>query len=208
MNYYNKIPIWEHKKRVNTLIGFRDLVITYYNNATREYLEPGLRENDTARQTRSKINLLVNKVSRILYATGIDASVYYTPPPALGGLTGNIDLPSNIFNLHRYGISHQILIDYIERALGVYEDDYKNCLIRTFNPFFWIGLLLSYIAKIPFMILGKLGFHQSKMESSFLGRLIKGIIYIITVIASIITILELTGHLESYKPFFRDLFQS
>jgi len=52
---------------------------------------------------------------------------------------------------------------------------------------------------IPFYILGKVGFNQDKLEQSFLGKLIKGLLYLITVFAALLTVLEKLGYLEWFK---------
>lgn len=155
-------------------------------------------ENQQAIETRRQINLLIDKVHFIVMSAGILPVMHYTPPPAVGDLARNIDLIYNIFNLHRFQIEPQYLLDFIDRAIGIYEDDKFNALLRTLNPLFWISLILDYIASLPFKFIGKIGFNQSKVESSVVGRLVKGVFYLITVLASFLTALDLLGYREKF----------
>jgi len=205
MNYYKRIPIWENRKRVDFLVEFKKLVCDYFNNVSRADWSLNIIENETAKQTRSKINMKLHKAHFIVVAAGVNSSVFYTPPPAVGGLAGNIDVILNIFHLCFYRIDSQEALDIIDRAIGIYEDDKKNSLFRTFNPFFWLGLVLDYIVSLPFKILGKIGLNQEKIETSIVGKVIKGILYLITIVAAFLTILEKLGYLEAFKSLIKNL---
>jgi len=203
MNYYKKITIWENNKRVRLLSEFRELVVTYFNNI--KYLgfgSSGVSENEKAREARIKINMILDKMYFIIISAGVNPIMYYTPPPAIGGLTRDIDLVINIFNLYRFRINPQLLLDFIERAIGVYENDGLKALLRTVNPFFWLGLISDYIVSLPFKVFGEIGFNQEKIESSITGKIIKGIIkgtfYLITFLASFLAVLKYIGYLEKF----------
>lgn len=105
----------------------------------------------------------------------------YTPPPAIGGCIQNIDLIDNLFNLQNYDIEVQTLIDIIDRALGIYERDLKNSIIRTLNLFFWLEKSLELISSLPFYLLGSVGFNRLRLETSDIGKLVKFIIKLITI---------------------------
>jgi len=89
-------------------------------------------------------------------------------------------------------------LDVIERAIGIYENDRLNALFRTVNPLFWIGLILDYIVSLPFKVIGKVGFNQKKIESLITGRVIKGTLYLIMVLAAFLTVLEKIDYLEKF----------
>ena len=198
MSYYKKITIWENRRRVRLLTDFMGLIVTYFNNV--EYLDYGLevREKKEARRARSKINMTLDKAYSAIISTGIKPTMYYSPPPAVGGLAGNIDLMHNIFQLSRFQIDERTLLDFIERAIGIYENDRHNAFGRTINPLFWLGLILNYIVGLPFKAIGKLGFNQKKIESSTVGRIIKGVLYLIVVLAAFLTVLEKIGYLDKF----------
>lgn len=203
MNYYKRIPIWENRKRVDFLVEFKKLVCDYFNNVRRADWSLNIIENETAKQIRNKINIKLHKAHFIVVAAGVNSSVFYTPPPSVGGLAGNIDVILNIFHLHLYSnIKPQEALDIIDRAIGIYEDDEKSSLFRTFNPFFWLSLVLDYTVSLPFKILGKFGLNQEKIEDSALGKMIKGILYLILVVAAFLEILDKLGFLASFNLWF------
>jgi len=204
MNYYKRIPIWENRKRVDFLVEFKKLVCDYFSNVSRTDWSLNIIENEIAKQTRSKINMKLQKAHSIIKAAGVNSSVFYTPP-AIGGSAMNIDVILNIFHLHLYRIEPQEALDIIDRAIGIYKDDEKSSLFRTFNPFFWLSLVLDYIVTLLFKILGKIGLNQEKIETSIVRKVIKGILYLITIVVSFLTILEKLGYLEAFKSLIKNL---
>ena len=198
MSYFKKITIWGNCKRVKLLVEFRSLVVNYFNNLKHSDYGLEVHENEKAKQVRREINMNLDKMYSIIISAGVNPTIYYSPPPAVGGFAGDIDLIHNIFRLHNFQIAPQGLLDYIERAIGIYENDKINALLRTVNPLFWIGLILDYIASLPFKVIGKIGFNQKKIESSIMGRIIKGVLYLIMVLAAFLTVLEKIGYLEKF----------
>lgn len=196
---YNRIPIWQNIRRTKLLLNFKALIIAYFNSTQVDPYRREVIETDKSPSLRTKINLALNKVSRVMRLSGVPTSIYYSPPPITGGLAGEIDLIQNIFNLHIYRIDVQQVIDVIERSIGIYRDDRFNSIARTVNPFFWIGFILDFIVNLPFKILGKVGFNQKRVESSFIGKLMKGLLYLITVFSSLLTIFHYLGWLESFR---------
>ncbi|HOX54636.1 MAG: hypothetical protein PHI86_03470 [Candidatus Omnitrophica bacterium] len=200
--YYTKITIFENNRRIQQLYAFIDLIGRYFQNTRHDGFSFELIENEEALTIRMEIDRILTRIYRIVIASGVNPVIQYTPPPAIGGYIRDIDVIHNIFNLSRFEIRPTILLDYIYRAIGIYEDNSKSALIRTFNPFFWLGLLLDYIVSLPFRFMGIIGFNQNKVESSFIGKIVKGILYLITVFASFLTILHLLGLLDNFKNYF------
>jgi len=195
---FNRIPIWINLKRMKLLEEFRSLIIEYFKNIEPiSYLK--IQENEKALMARTQINYIIDEVHQVILLAGVPTSIFYSPPPAFGGISGDIDLILNIFNLHEFQISPNMLLDLVDRAIGVYERDKIRSIFRTFNPLYWLLLILEYIMSIPFYILGRVGFNQDKLEQSFWGRLIKGLFYLITVLAAFLTALEKLGYLEWFK---------
>lgn len=198
MKHYKKMLIWENTLRLRKLISFANLVTQYFNN-----LEPigflEVKEDNKARRARSEINSVIDEAHRFIIEAGITPIIYYSPPPAFGGLAGTIDVVQNIFNLHRFQIPPQDLLDFIQRAVGIYDNDRFNAFLRTINPFFWIYLLLDFLVSIPFKLLGLTGFDQSKMENSLIGRMFKLVSTVLICAATFLTILEKLGYIETFK---------
>lgn len=192
MSNYKKIPIWENRKRLKLLIEFRNLMADYFNNI--KIHEAGVRESSIAYSLRPKINLCLETVCSFVKSTGINSEIshYYDISDYIRKEVGSdveSDVLRNIFIMwDKFRLNEDGLLDYIDRAIGIYKYDKLNAIFRTINPLFWIGLLLDYIVSLPFKIIGRIGFNQKKIESSVAGRISKGILYFITVIAAIITL--------------------
>lgn len=198
MRPYDKIFIWENRNRVKLLKEFRNLVIEYYNNVERNSFF-SVKENEKATKLRTKINLILDKIYWIIKSANVETSIFYFPPPAVGGYSLDIDLICNIFNLARYEISPQQVLDHIERAIGIYEEDKIKSLLRTFNPFTWIMLIIEYLATLPFKFLEILGFNRTEIEASILGKIFKGIFQFIFWFAALLTVLEKFELLDIFK---------
>ena len=170
MRYYTKILIWESKRRLNKLKAFRSLMIRYFNNS-RVGFGGGRVEESAAKEARREINLLRDEIHSIILNSGIDPSFSWTPPAAVGDDETEIDLIEDIFNLDQFDIGPNNLLDLIDRAIGKYDSNRKSAFIRTFNPFFYLGLVLDTISDLPFIAIGILGFNRQKIKTSAIGRL-------------------------------------
>jgi len=162
-------------------------------------------EEDAAKDARVLICRIIDKVNAIIYAAEIIPIIQYSPPPLIGGRSHNIDLVLNIFNLHRFQIHPNHLIDSIDRAIGIYTDNHHASVVRMLNPFYYIGFCFEAMSQIPFDILGKAGFNQNKIQHSLVGRIAKGIIYMFGALASVLTVLQLLGLLERFKQVFMSI---
>lgn len=187
MRYYKKIPYWENIQRVDILNEFKNLVIDYFNNVEIGRLT-GVKGNENAIRARESINKKIKKVRLIISTSGVNPILILSPSIGHSGVEKKIDLVYDIFIFHNYEIHPSHLIDFIDRSIGVYEEDELNSKLRTLNPFFWLGLVLEFIVNLPFKLIGELGFNQSKFESSSIGRITKLFLKLITIIASLITI--------------------
>jgi hypothetical protein len=202
MSRFDRITIFQNRKRVNTLKQLNSYVNDYFSNIKRLMLGTEISENDEAKAARSKINLILAKAYEYMYYSGTNTSIHYTPPATTGGTARNIDLLQNVFNLHYYQLEKEQLTDLIERSIGTYENDKNKSIIRTFNPFFWLNNLVVYIVRIPFKIIGRIGFNQEKIETSVLGRIVKAILYAIVVFSAFLTALEKLNLLDSFRSLF------
>ena len=191
MSSYKKISFFENRKRIQTLIAYRNLVIKYFNS------------NQTDTEARLKINLIMREIRNIILYAGINPLLTYTPPPLVGGYIQRIDLVLNIFILQDFQIPPQNLLDVVEQAIDIYKSNTISALIRLFNPFFYLGIIFNLLAQVPFVLIENAGFNRQKAEESIGGRLIKGFVYImssiVTMVTSVLTILHLLGYLEPTK---------
>lgn len=199
MFYYKDITLFQNKNRVEKIKYFRELIIFYFEREGYELENQEHFESLNEQALRTEINQKSNEVHQILTASDLRPIMNWTPPPMIGGYRQNIDLILNIFNLGRFSISINHLIDFIDRSIGIYEADFLNSKIRTFNPFFYLNLVFRYISQAPFKILGEVGFNKNKIEESIFGRVIKLFLYLIVVFASFLTILEILDLVDWFK---------
>lgn len=207
MRYYKKILIWENKRRILKLEQFRSLIVEYFNNSHVYRRAEERNEEPSAQVARVKINRNMEEVHEIIIRSNIQPLILWSPPPTVGGYTKHIYPIQNFFNLHRFDLGHNDILGFIDRSIGIYERNQSAAIIRTINPFFYMGLLIEWIAELPFLAIDKLGLDRGKAESSILGRLVKGILYLITVIAALLTILQLLEFLEPLKIFLKNFFR-
>ena len=204
MRYYTRILVWENKRRLNKLRKFRSLVIRYFNNS-RVNLGGGRVEEPVAKEARLEINRLRDEIHSIILNLGIDPVFSWTPPSAVGGDETEIDLIQEIFDLDQFDIGPNNVLGLIDRAIGEYDSNRKSAFVRTLNPFFYLGRVLDTISDLPFIATGILGFNRQKIKASVVGRLVKGILYLIIIVATILAILHLLDFMEPIKQFLHKL---
>ena len=141
---------------------------------------------------------MIPEVSEIVDASGIPATIHWTPPALLGGHTQVVRIFDNLFMLDRFSIQPQYALDILERSIGVYVDDRMGSLFRTFNPLWWLGRAIMRFARIPFSLIAAAGFDAERAESSTLGRLVKAVMVLIPVIAALLAILDQIGRLDMF----------
>lgn len=193
MTKYQKISWFENRYRVKRLEQFREFVEKYFSNISYDFFE--VQESHISRENRQKINLMLQEIQLIIACSFISDNIYYSPPPAIWGMAGNISLLPNIFNLHRFRIGKDEIFDIIDKSIWTYELNKNQALLRTINPFFWIGLLFDWILMIPFHWLAKMGFDkEEKLQTSIFTKIIKWIgaliLWSITIISLTVTILK------------------
>ena len=202
MNSYRNIPLWENVRRLEILGEFRNDVVRYFDNCEHHegaWMIDRPIENTEAVQARQRINSTVDQAQRIIEAAGIPQTITWTPPPAVGGYVQKINMLSNLFEFTRFRIPSQNAVDLIERAIGVYQSDRMAAIRRTINPFWWLFRGLLWFARIPFVVLGAVGFDAARMEKSVLGKFFKAILTLLLATSALLTILNLLGWLPAAK---------
>lgn len=182
MSIFNK-----YSHQINTIIDFRKAFVRYYEIDYNRSPSPD--EEQEKIILRKKLNTLNGEVDRYVCKAGVSASVYYSPPPAVGGLAGDIHFFSNLFNLHGFSISPQMVIDVLDRSAGNYLYLQKISRKKMLNPLFWIGEII----RSPFHLLDFAGFDGDKIEISWFGKAYKLLSALLVLIATILTILNLSG---------------
>jgi len=154
--------------------------------------------NDASQKARHEINQLLTDVAGSLDLMGVSRFVVWTPPPIIGGYIQNVDLIGNIFGLTAFDIPSQAVFDCIDRAIGAYEKECRRLKHKSFNPFYWVGLLIVWVLRLPFKLLGAAGFNAAKAENSFGGKLAKVIIGLVTFTAAVVKIADDWGMISRF----------
>ena len=205
MKEISKITVWENARRVEKLIKFRALLEKYFTNCTTGYLPTDICENTEAKEARVDINLCLDECNEIIMKTGILPIIIWTPPPSISRGKIEVNTILSLFMISEYQIQPRTVLDFCERAIGIYRSNHRPSRRRTFNPFFWIGTFATGLVELPFKFLGELGFSQSRIESSLIGRVTKGTLYLITVLAAMLTILHFLDLLEPVMQIVRGI---
>lgn len=194
MKYYKSIPIWENIRRTKLLKQFRRLTLEYFDNIEFDGINIDPNIGKKGLKIRQEINQVNREIGIIIRTAGIPSSVKHFPAPAVGGFVTDVDLITNIFNLHSYDIPPIQVIDVVDQAIGVYLSNRFVATVRTVNPFFWISILLTWLASLPFRLISSAGFDAVKIKKSVWGKLISLMFQSIVLMGTVLTILQILGY--------------
>ena len=88
-------------------------------------------------------------------------------------LTDEYNTPLKISPFHETTAHHIFIIDNLNRLIGQCEKRKKSDFLKIINPFYLLYLLVSFILKIPFILIKLTGFNVSKIEDHLLGKIFK-----------------------------------
>lgn len=181
-SYYREITFFTNRHRANALGSFRETVVQYFD----EFFKRNP-DGATLADLRKKINRDMIDAVSFINAAGYSTIVHHLPGAA-GGYRRDIDVLVDIFDAVPSSLNGESVLDCIDRAIGIYDNDQKDARIRTFNPFWWLGRLFMLVGRLPFMALAAAGFDTSRLEQSALGKLIRLFVWTAGLTASLITI--------------------
>jgi hypothetical protein len=184
---------WECKRRLALLREFRALASDYFANI--EYAdwmdiggEPTV--NEKSQKARNQINDMMHDAQLSFDLLGLPHTLLYTPPPMVGGYRQNVDVIGNIFDLWQFQMGRQGVFDSTDRAIGAYERERRTLLRKSFNPFYWLGMLIAWVLRLPFKLIGAAGFDAGKIEQSMVGKLLKLGLGLASFIAAVVVIAD------------------
>lgn len=193
MRPIERIAAIENAERIAVLVNFRKLVIEYFINSKIDGFLRKRVEHEQAKAARVKINRLLPTVGPVIGAAHVHTVITWTPPPAIGGYIQHVELIHNLFNLSHFDIPASQVIDVLDQAIGVYESNERRAKVRLYNPFYYLGLLLDWIAKSPFSIARRAGFNASGLENSVVGKAVRLVVYLAGAAASVLTVIHFLG---------------
>jgi hypothetical protein len=94
------------------------------------------------------------------------------------------------FELWQFQITSPLVLDCVDRAIGAYERESRRLLRKSFNPLYWLQLLIVWFLRLPFKLLGAAGFDARKAENSLLGKLSKLALGVVTFAAAAVEVAD------------------
>lgn len=175
MKPYDRIPFWENRRRVKRLEAFLSTLTSYFQNQSNSLYE------EQNRFARTFINTNSLAIERIIHATGIPIAVDVWH----SSLTSSVAIPliPNVLNLDNFGISEAVVVDMLERTIGAYKEDDPASLLRTFNPFWWMG-------QVPFFVAGGMGLPIGNIQYTTLGKGISFVFSMLQTLAAALAIYQ------------------
>lgn len=112
---------------------------------------------------------------RIAGSHGVPNIFYSYPAPAVGGPVIDQPIYSAILKDLSHGgqITNQTIYDTINQTIGECKAAVSCEKRRLLNPINWIWEIISFIVRIPFLLIQASGFDVSKVEDHLLSKLFK-----------------------------------
>ena len=207
MTLLKKKTYFRTRYSLKKLDEFRKLVIDYFDTAKRPNISTDLTRNDKVQTVRSTINRNIHIIEKIMSEANISIIIRNIDPPLMGARTTRLCLLNNLFLLHQYNYDfkpQQLIIDRIDKAIGVYSSDIIPSIIRTVNPFFWLMKLLNFIFEIPFYFLKSIGFNTDKIKKVPFIKLVSNCIMLLASITGILSFLDYREETQETVTIFID----
>ena len=199
MDDFKSFTYWKNRRSTAELQQFRLDLEGYIDHSSYHWQADDVIEEEQAKVLKVRMNRALHRVINAIDHAGLTSIVIYTPPPSVGGYQQHVDLLDNIFILHQFKIPQGRVIELIDRAIGIYEDDRWPALLRSINPIWWFWRGLVLVSSGPFKLLSIAGFDVANIENSFAGRLVRLVVMLVMLFAAFLTVLQLLGFLEQFK---------
>ena len=156
MKPHDQLTIVRNRHRARELRLFREVVETYFERSERDVNDTPM-DWEGAQAARSRINQMLARVIQIVRAAGVGGSVGTSAITDPGPALGRVEVLQRIFSVRTGDGVDQEILDVIDMALGVYEGGQYLALARTFNPFYYAGTALAFVARLPRRLFVALG---------------------------------------------------
>lgn len=164
MKLHDQLTIIRNRHRARELRLFREVVETYFERSERDVNDVPM-DWEGAQAARSRINQMLARVIQIVRAAGVGGAVGTSPITDPGPALGRVEVLQRIFSVRTGDGLDQEILDVIDMALGVYEGGRYLALARTFNPFYYAGTALAFVARLPRRLLAALGLWPQPRRS-------------------------------------------
>jgi|ERR1043166_6927848 hypothetical protein len=205
---------FKEKKELGELHEFRDLVSNYFCSQDRSYRlrqasEEAMyggylsveernqlpidleNEQQELGYLRTRIARTSPRINNLVRARRIPASIQSFPAPAIGGPILNVNIFDSLLHdptINRGlggGVPRQMVVDVIDRAIGVSENRCADEWKHLVNPFYWLKVVFLFVLRLPANLIQLSGFDVSKFEEHFWGKLFQ-LVWIISLIGFLI----------------------
>jgi hypothetical protein len=164
MKPHDQLTIIRNRHRARELRLFRELVETYFERSERDVNDMPM-DWEGAQAARSRINQMLARVIQIVRAAGVGGSAGTAAITDPGPALGRVEVLQRIFSVRTGDGVDQEILDVIDMALGVYEGGQYLALARTFNPFYYAGTALAFVARLPKRLLAAIGLWPQPRRS-------------------------------------------
>ena len=164
MKPHDQLTIIRNRHRARELRLFREVVETYFERSERDVNDTPM-DWEGAQAARSRINQMLARVIQIVRAAGVGGAVGTSAITDPGPALGRVEVLQRIFSVRTGDGVDQEILDVIDMALGVYEGGRYLALARTFNPFYYAGTALAFVARLPRRLIVALGLWPQSRRS-------------------------------------------
>jgi len=167
-----RIPVWTNWSRSRFLRRFRDGIDAYFRAVRYEAFPFRVIETDMAASLRRQLEGDLMRC-RIAVAATERVSPLRLAPGDKEGQVVRINVITEAFQLHRYNLRREDLLEVLDAARQAYDDDRRAAWVRTANPLYWLGMALDVVEVLPFLPLGWLRLDWRRAARSRPGRAVR-----------------------------------
>lgn len=187
-----RIPIWTNWRRRRYLDQFQSRVEGYFAAVRYEAFPFRVVENEEAASLRRTLEPELSRCRAIVHAAGKVPLVRLAPGEREGQVV-RVNLITEAFELYRYNLGREDLLDVLERARAVYGSDGAAAWLRTLNPLYWLEMFLSVMEMVPFLLLRVLRLRWRDAAASLPGRLVRLVVRAATLVVLALCAIRAAG---------------
>jgi hypothetical protein len=133
-------------------------------------------ENDAKgyQAVRQRLAVGMSRAVRIGRQLRVPAVLRTYPPPAVGGPIIDVNIFEATLSDHSWGgVDVQQTVDTLNRTIGACQERVRVELRHAINPAWWLWSLVSFVLRIPFILVSATGLHVERFETSAGGIIVK-----------------------------------
>src|SRR5579872_1297309 len=121
-------------------------------------------------QLRKELAQMIPSIRRIAHSVGVNTVRESYPVLAVGGPIIPVDIFESVLEDHGYvSTTNNTRFDCVDKIVGILKEAKSAAFFQMLNHL----CLLSFILKVPFLIIKQTGFNVDKIENALWGKLFK-----------------------------------